>query len=56
MRIVVVGTTGTIGRAVVDGLSPDHDVVTVGHQGGEFRVDRGSKEPIADLFGSVARW
>ena len=29
MRILVVGATGTIGRAVVAALSPRHEVVSV---------------------------
>lgn len=56
MRIIVVGASGTIGRAVVDVLSPGHEVVRVGHRGGDLQVDLGSRESIADLFGTVGRF
>jgi uncharacterized protein YbjT (DUF2867 family) len=29
MRILVIGATGTIGRAVVDALAPRHEIVRI---------------------------
>lgn len=34
MKIIIIGATGTIGRAVVDLLAPDHDIVKVGFRDG----------------------
>jgi hypothetical protein len=34
MRIVVVGATGTIGRAVVEALSARHEIIPVSHSKG----------------------
>ncbi len=53
MRIVVLGATGTIGRAVADALSRSHDVIQVSHTRGEHRVDLASKASIESLFKSI---
>lgn len=50
MKIIVIGATGTIGRAVVDILAPDHQVLAVGHSSGDFRVDLASPESIEKMF------
>ena len=49
MKVMVIGATGTIGRAVVEGLSPRHEVVKVGHKYGEYRVDISSSDSIKKL-------
>lgn len=53
MRIMVIGATGTIGGAVVDLLGGSHDVIEVGHTGGDHRVDLALRESIRELFESV---
>lgn len=53
MRIVVVGGTGTIGRAVVERLRTDHEVVAVGHSSGEVQVDLSDPGSIQALFQGV---
>ena len=53
MRVIVIGATGTIGGPVADTLATRHEVVRVGHSGGEHTVDIGSKESIESLFGAV---
>lgn len=40
MRVIVVGATGTIGRAVVEALSGRHEVVRVGNRSGEVLDSR----------------
>jgi NAD(P)-dependent dehydrogenase (short-subunit alcohol dehydrogenase family) len=52
----VIGATGTIGKAVVAALSGKHEVVRVGHRGGEYQVDMTSKESIAQLFQAVGEF
>ncbi|NJM27142.1 MAG: short chain dehydrogenase [Pseudanabaena sp. RU_4_16] len=53
MKIIVVGATGTIGRAIVDELSPRHDLVKVGNQKGDVNVDITSTESIVQMYETV---
>lgn len=53
MKILIVGATGTIGKAVADLLSENHEVVRAGFRDGDYRVDLGSKVSIEMLFESV---
>jgi NAD(P)-dependent dehydrogenase (short-subunit alcohol dehydrogenase family) len=50
MRIMVIGATGTIGKAIVELLSPDHEIVSVAARSGDHRVDIASKASIENLF------
>jgi NAD(P)-dependent dehydrogenase (short-subunit alcohol dehydrogenase family) len=56
MRVIVVGATGTIGRPVADALAARHEVVRVGHTGGELTVDIASADSIRRLFRQVGRF
>ena len=53
MRIIVIGATGTIGKAVVEALSGRHEVVRVGHHSGDHQVDLADKGSIERLFQAV---
>jgi NAD(P)-dependent dehydrogenase (short-subunit alcohol dehydrogenase family) len=53
MRVIVIGATGTIGKAVVKLLASEHDVVKVASKSGDFRVDMAHKESIENLFKEV---
>lgn len=53
---MVLGGTGTIGKAVVAALSAGHEVVAVGHSRGEHTVDiasAGSLRKLLDEVGTV---
>jgi NAD(P)-dependent dehydrogenase (short-subunit alcohol dehydrogenase family) len=50
MRILVVGGTGTIGRAVTNALEGGHEVLTASRNSGDFRVDISAPESITALF------
>ncbi len=54
MRVIVVGGTGTIGKAVVQELSQRHEIITVGKSNGDFQADITSTESIKNLFEQVA--
>jgi NAD(P)-dependent dehydrogenase (short-subunit alcohol dehydrogenase family) len=54
MRVIVIGATGTIGRAAADTLAERHEVVRVGHSGGELQVDLESPASIQALFRAAA--
>ena len=53
MKVVVIGATGTIGKAVAERLERTHEIVRVGYRDGEQRVDLASKASIRDLFERV---
>jgi len=53
MKIMLIGASGTIGRAVATELTPDHEIIRVGHDSGDYRVDLGSKASIEALFDAV---
>jgi NAD(P)-dependent dehydrogenase (short-subunit alcohol dehydrogenase family) len=56
MRIIVIGATGTIGKAVVEALAGRHEVIRVGHRGGDYQVDMASRESIEQLFQAVGEF
>ena len=49
MKIIVVGASGTIGRAVSEELSQRHDVIRVGRTR-DYQVDITSQESVEALF------
>lgn len=53
MKIVVVGGTGTIGKAVVANLAKRHTVITCGHQSGEVQVDITHPTSIENMFKAI---
>lgn len=53
MKIIVVGGTGTLGRAVVRALGERHEVVSVGRTSDEHRVDITDTESVTALFKSI---
>ena len=53
MKVLLIGATGTIGKAVGTQLSNHHEVVPVGHRNGNIRVDIESASSIRILFQTV---
>ena len=49
-KIIVVGASGTIGRAVADLLGQTHQVIRVGNRQGDDTVDLSSKASIEKVF------
>jgi NAD(P)-dependent dehydrogenase (short-subunit alcohol dehydrogenase family) len=54
MRVVVIGASGTIGKAVVQALLPRHEIVSVARTRGDYKVDLSSKESLQRLMGTVS--
>ncbi len=53
MKVLVVGATGTIGRAVVNELGGRHEIIQAGGHSGSVTVDITSSASIQALFGKV---
>lgn len=49
-KIVVIGATGTLGKAIVAELEHDCDLIKVGSTSGEHRVDITSSDSITKLY------
>lgn len=54
-KLVVIGATGTIGKAVVTALGSRHDVIQVGATRGEYRVDATDPASVRRLFESIGK-
>jgi NAD(P)-dependent dehydrogenase (short-subunit alcohol dehydrogenase family) len=50
MKILVVGASGTLGRAVVSELAPRHEIVTASRTASDLVVDLRERESIRTLF------
>lgn len=50
MKILLIGASGTIGRAVHALLAPRHEIVTVGRNSGDLRADFTQPETLQKMF------
>ena len=55
MKVIVIGATGAVGKAVVEELGKRHDVVTVGARGGQYQVDFADIASVRGLFAKVGK-
>ncbi|HEY3204132.1 MAG TPA: short chain dehydrogenase, partial [Thermoanaerobaculia bacterium] len=53
MRVVIVGASGTIGKAVAKALEGRHEIVRVAYAHGEYRVDIASRDSIQKLYDAI---
>lgn len=54
-KIVVIGATGTIGKAVVAALGSRHDLIEVGVTRGQYKVDSTDTASVRRLFETIGR-
>lgn len=52
MKIVLIGATGTVGKAVANELK-EHEVIKVGYKGGDYQVDIEDRASITALFEQI---
>ncbi|MCI2290570.1 short chain dehydrogenase [Enterobacter sp. I4] len=55
MKIVIIGASGTVGRAVTEALSLRHETIRVGRTQGEHQVDITSQESVQALFDRIGQ-
>ncbi|SDF98866.1 MULTISPECIES: short chain dehydrogenase [unclassified Duganella] len=55
MKVIVIGATGAVGKAVVSELGQRHEVVTVGARGGQHQVDFADIASVRALFAKVGK-
>lgn len=53
MKIIVIGASGTVGRAVAEELSRQHEVIRVGRTQGDEQVDITSQHSVQALFEKI---
>lgn len=56
MKIIVIGGTGTLGKAVVTELAKRHEVIVVGRNNGDIQVDITNPESIAAMYQKVGKF
>src|SRR5579872_3247451 len=54
MKIILIGASGTIGKAVATDLAGRHEVIRVGRTHGDYQVDLASPDSIRELYQRVA--
>lgn len=55
MRILVIGATGTIGRAVVAALAATNEIVSAARHGTPVRIDIGDRASIRSMYKQVGQ-
>lgn len=55
MKVIVIGATGTIGKAVVAQLGQRHEIIAVGSQSGQYQADIADIGQVRALFERVGR-
>ena len=55
MRILLIGATGTIGKAIAAALAPSHEVLQASHSRSAYTVDLGDIASIKALLGRVGK-
>lgn len=55
MKVIVIGASGTIGRAIVEELGSRHEIVTVGRSGGQFQADITKIDSVRAMFDKVGK-
>lgn len=50
MKIMVIGASGTVGKAIVANLQADHEVIRVGRSSGDLQVDLTDDASVDQLF------
>ncbi|CAN7148704.1 short chain dehydrogenase [Pseudoduganella sp. LjRoot289] len=55
MKVIVIGATGTVGKAVVEQLGLRHDIVAVGSSSGQYQADIGDIAQVRAVFEKIGK-
>lgn len=55
MRVLIIGSTGTIGSAVRNELASKHEIITAGRNGADISVDITSPESIKTMYQTAGK-
>ena len=55
MKILLIGASGTIGKAVANALKDEHEVIAANHSSGDVNVDLGDQTSIKAMFEKVGK-
>ena len=55
MKILVVGGTGEIGKAVVKELAARHDIIVAGHKSGDVKVNICDRQTIEKMYQTIGK-
>jgi NAD(P)-dependent dehydrogenase (short-subunit alcohol dehydrogenase family) len=56
MKVIIIGASGTLGKAVDRELSARHEVVRIGHSSGDLRVDITDLQSIEQLYEKIGEF
>jgi NAD(P)-dependent dehydrogenase (short-subunit alcohol dehydrogenase family) len=56
VKIIIVGSTGTVGKAVTQALKNEHDIIHVAHTQGDYRVDITDENSIKKMFNDIGHF
>ena len=55
MKVIVVGASGAVGRAVINALGDRHEVIAVGRSSGDIRADVNDRGSIQAMYAQAGR-
>ncbi|WP_317205133.1 short chain dehydrogenase [Janthinobacterium sp.] len=55
MKIIVIGATGTVGKAVAAELAQRHEIISVGSSSGQYQADIGDIAQVRALFARIGK-
>lgn len=55
MKVIVIGASGAIGRAIVEEFAPRHEIVTVGRSSGQVQADITRLDSVHAMFDRIGK-
>lgn len=55
MKIILIGSTGDIGKAALAELSPRHNIIMVSRTGGDIQADISNRQSIIEMYRKVGK-